>query len=249
MGEILQHLVLVRHGESEGDVRRSAWRRGNMVPATKKPEQEEITARGAEQSHQAGLWIQKHIVQACGLGAFDGCYVSSALRSEQSAVALDLSIAMWQGDNCLDERNRGKIRGWLSMQHEQAYPDSFRQMKVDPLHWVPPGGESLVPDVVSRVKQFIDNIEGAEAVLAVTHRDWMWAAQLVLENLSEDDLLAVNTDEIHNAQVVEYTSINPATGEQAPVLLWKRSVDPTATSDSGAWQILPRVAELNSLAA
>lgn len=244
MGETLQHLILVRHGESEGDVRRAAWKRGEKVAPNKVPEQEEITAKGADQSRYAGLWIQKHIIEAYGLAALDGCYVSSALRSEQSAVALDLPITVWQEDDCLDERNRGRIRGLRPIQHQQVYPESFDQMRVDPLHWIPPDGESLIPDVVARVDQFMNNIEGSRAVLAVTHRDWIWAAQLVLENLTEEELLAVNTDEIHNAHVVEYTSINPATGEQAPVLLWKRSVDPVMSPDSGEWQILPRVAEL-----
>src|SRR6185437_9435477 len=103
MSDTLRHLVLVRHGESEGDVRRAAWRRGEMVSATKLPEMEEVTARGTDQSHRAGVWIQKHIIDAYGLVAFDGCYVSSALRSEQSAAALDLPIAVWQEDSCLDE--------------------------------------------------------------------------------------------------------------------------------------------------
>jgi hypothetical protein len=73
-------------------------------------------------------------------------------------------------------------------------------------------------------------------VLAVTHRDWMWAAQLILEHLTEDELLAINTDEIQNAQIVHYTSINPETGEQASELLWKRSVDPTHPENTVGWQ-------------
>lgn len=181
--------------------------------------------------------------------AFDGCYVSAALRSEQSAVALDLPVTIWQEDNCLDERNRGHIRGLRPTQHQRVYPGSFEQMRNDPLHWIPPGGESLIPDVVARVARFLDRIEGAQVVLAITHRDWMWAAQLILENLTEEELLAVNTDGIHNAQVVEYSSTNPVTGEQAPILLWKRSVDPVVSLDSGEWQILPRVAEHNPFAA
>lgn len=122
-------------------------------------------------------------------------------------------------------------------------------MKNDPLHWLPPGGESLVPDVAARAAKFMENIEGAQTVIAVTHRDWMWAAQLILERLSEADLLAVDTDEIHNAQIVEYSSINPATGAQAPALLWKRSIDPTVTTGPGEWQIIPHVLELYPLAA
>jgi broad specificity phosphatase PhoE len=243
----LQHLVLLRHGESEGDVRRSAWKHDDVFLPRAVLTEEEITCLGIEQSRKAGLWIQKHVIQAHDLLTFDGCYVSSALRSAQTAAALSLSSTGWQEDNNLNQRNRGKIRGWHSIQHQKTYPESFKQMKNDPLNWVPPGGESLLAGVVPRIQQFIENIEDARTVLAVTHRDWMWAAQLVLENLSEADFLAINSDDIHNAQVIEYTSINPTTGEQAPVLLWKRSVDPAVTSGPGAWRILPHIAELHNL--
>lgn len=247
MSETLQHLVLVRHGESEGDVRRAAFKRGEPYITTKTPEQEDTTPKGLRECHRSGLWIQKHIIQAYGLISFDGCYVSSAPRSEQSAVALDLPIAVWQEDHNLDERNRGLIRGFRQSQHQQLYPESFAQMKKDPLHWLPPGGESLVPDVSSRALRFMDNIEGAETVLAVTHRDWMWAAQLIVEHLTEAELLAVNTDEIHNGQVVHYTSINPQTGEPTGVLQWKRSVDPMLTDGPGEWQALLHPAALYPL--
>lgn len=234
MSETLRDLIIARHGEGEGDVRRAAWRRGEMVAATKMPEREEITAQGIWQSRQAGLWIQDNVVAARGLAAFDGCYVSSARRSEQTTAALGLPIAVWQRDNCLDERNRGKIRGLTPGQHRQLYPQSFEQMISDPLHWVPPEGESVL-EVAERARQFLHNIEGARTVLAVTHRDWMWAAQLILEHLTEAELLAVNTDAIGNACVLWYTSINPETGEQADGLRWRRLIDPTSLETDSGW--------------
>ena len=247
MSQTLQRLVLVRHGESEGDARRNAWRRGEIVTTTKIPELEGLTHTGFQQAHLAGQWIQEHIIGPYGVIAFDGCYVSSALRSEQSAGALGLTVAVWQEDNCLDERNRGNVRGLRPAQHQETYPSSFEQMHHDPLHWLPPEGESLIPGVINRVRQFMTNIAGTETVIAVTHRDWMWAAQLVIEHLSEAELLAINTDELHNAQIVEYTSIDPITGKQAAALMWKRSVDPTATTSPSEWQILPHVAEACAL--
>lgn len=52
-----RHLVLVRHGESEGDVRRK-----QKLPALKHPIHEEQTKVGHEQSRAAGSWITKHIL-------------------------------------------------------------------------------------------------------------------------------------------------------------------------------------------
>jgi len=237
MSETLKHLVLVRHGESEGDVRRAAWQNGESIPMTKLPEHEELTDMGIKQSFQAGRWIEENIIKPNIIVSFSGCYVSTALRSEQTAVALDLPVAVWQEDHNLDERNRGKIRGLTSAQHQELYPQSHEQMRQEPLRWIPPEGESIL-GVSSRANKFIDSIEGSESVLAVTHRDWMWASQLILEKLTESELEHVNTDLIQNAQVVHYTSINPETGEHTSEMSWKMSANPTSQSELPKWQFL-----------
>lgn len=244
MNEKLLNLVFVRHGESEGDVRRAAWQRGEVYTTDKTPEEEELTDLGIEQSRLAGLWIAQHILGKFVMDKFDGCYVSSSLRSEQSAVALGLAdTTCWNADARLDERNRGLIRGIKRKEHQAKFPDSYEQMVLDPLHWVPPEGESL-EQVAARFVEFHDDIhDGSRNIILVGHRDQMWSAQIPLEGLSEEEFLAVDTDEIHNAQVVHYTAINPVTGEEAPTLMWKRSHDPTDPSQPmSQWEFLPRIA-------
>ena len=66
MIENLKHLVLVRHGESEGDVRREAWRQGLPYQTDKTPENEELTELGFTQSAKSGEWINKNLL----LGGF-----------------------------------------------------------------------------------------------------------------------------------------------------------------------------------
>jgi broad specificity phosphatase PhoE len=241
MSESQKHLVLIRHGKSEADLRREAWARGEDFETDKKPEEEELAPRGEEESSRGGLWVTKNIIRKCGLLAFDGCYVSSALRSEQSATAMSLDIAVWQEDHALDARNRGSVRGLRAEEHQQRFPESYAEMHTAPLAWVPPGGESIM-EVSGRVSQFLDNIQGLKTVLAVTHRDWMWAAMAPLEGLSKEELLAVNTDEIHNAQIHWYTSIDPDSGKDAHDLLWKLSVDPMQPEETTGWQFLSKKA-------
>lgn len=65
MSEALQHLVLVRHGESEGDVRRAAWKRGEAVLTAKRPELEELTDNGIVQSRQAGRRVNAGRCRSC----------------------------------------------------------------------------------------------------------------------------------------------------------------------------------------
>jgi len=232
----LQHLVLVRHGESEGDVRREAWGQGDSQAASKRPEFEELTDRGIDQCRIAGRWITKNIIDSYDLEAFDGYFVSPALRSEQSAIALNLPNAAWQVDNNLNERNRGLISGLRPEEHQRLYPRSFDEMQNKPLHWLPPQGEALIPDIVDGIRQFITAIKKFRAVIAVTHRDRMWVALLPLESLTETQLVAINSDDIHNGQVVHYTSVDPVSREVSSELSWKRSVDPAASGSSTAWQ-------------
>lgn len=241
-GEAPRHVVLVRHGESEGDVRRAAWKRGEYFVSTKRPEEEGLTTMGIGQSRQAGSWIAKHILVRYSLECFDAYFVSLSLRSLQSAVAMDYKDVTWLGDERLNARNRGYVRGLKAEQHHELFPASYEIMHQDPLHWVPPGGESIL-DVAERWRSFYEDIRGLRSALIVGHRDQMWAAMQQLEYLSDNELLAVDTDEIHNAHIIHYTSLDPETREQAPVLMWKRSVDPLQNDISSGWHILPRVAE------
>lgn len=191
-----------------------------------------------EQSLQAGLWIAKYILEAYALDYFDGSFVSMSTRSLQSAVAMEYENTLWQGDTRLNERNRGEVRGLKAEQHRQRYPASYQQMQTDPLHWLPPGGESIL-DVAERWRSFYHDIKDMESALIVGHRDQMWAAMQPLEHLSESELLAVNTDDIHNAQIIHYTSLDPETGQETGQLQWKRSIDPMyPDSQTSNWQKL-----------
>lgn len=229
------HRVLVRHGESEGDVRREAYRRGEAFTMVKTVEEEEITPRGEEQSRLSGLWIQEHVIARHGLIARRGLnssigyFTSPTYRTAQSAVAMALSDT-WQSDYALTERDRGEIKGWPKKRHEAEHPESYAQMKEDPLHWCPPGGESIL-GVAERAKRFIEHIDGHLLAIIVGHRDWIWAAQMDIERLSEEEMSRVDTDAINNAQIIHYTNINPDDGRVDPAVLWKRSVCPWLNQD------------------
>ena len=226
----IQHLVIVRHGEGEGDVRRAAIKANKEFITNKTVDQEELTLLGEEQSNLAGLWVMENIIARYGLARFSGCYVSPTYRTEQSAAALNIPGVAWQDDTNLFERNRGLIAGWPKGKHREVYPDSYNQMSSDPVHWIPPGGES-VKQVVNRADHFLSDIDDVQAALIVTHRDWIWASQQPLEGLSDEALSQVNTDAIKNAQVIHYTSIDPISGDQSPSLMWKRSVTPWASAE------------------
>lgn len=216
-----RHLVLVRHGESEGDVRRK-----QKLPALKHPIHEEQTKVGHEQSRAAGSWITKHILGAYGLNGFNKYLVSPLIRTRQSANSLDLSD-VWVEDPRLAERNRGDIQGLTNKQHIERFPRSYKQMSEHPFHWVPPHGESILA-VSHRFGELVNDLDNINNVLIMTHRDVIWAALVPLEGFDLKKVESVNTDEINNGQVIHYTNINPRTGEaESSDMVWKRSVDPS----------------------
>lgn len=235
-----RHLVIVRHGESEGDVRRAAWRQGNEYETFKHPADEDQTELGAEQSILAGQWIGRHVLQAYALSTFDACMVSPMSRTRQSAISLGLSET-WQDSPLLAERDRGKVAGLTRAAHQSLFPESYANMKKYPFYWVPPDGESILR-VADRATRFLAGTRRYQNLLVMTHRDWIWAAHMPLEDASLETMETMDTDQIHNGQVLHYTNINPYSGKvDGERLSWKRSVCPWAeqeglSANASEWQ-------------
>lgn len=242
MSEVrLQHLVIVRHGEGEGDIRRAAAKRGHHDKPTKTTFEEELTQVGIEQSVLAGKWIAEQVLDRYDMAKFDSYFVSPPIRNLQSAKAIDPE-ASWKIEELIDERDRGKISGFPRQAHATLYPESYDTMIADPLHWIPPGGESIL-SVAERAQKFVDGLKKQGSVIAVTHRDWIWASKTALENIERENLADVDTDNIHNSQILHYTTIDPSTGEDTHKLIWKRTVCPWSSptdiaNDSEKWEMI-----------
>lgn len=220
-----RHLVIVRHGESEGDVRRAFRREGKAYESQKHPADERQTELGNEQSIAAGKWIASYVLENYGIRSFDTYVTSPMVRTKQSAVSLGLSQE-WKEDPLLTERDRGKVQGLTRSEHRSLYPESYEQMNMYPFHWVPPDGESILK-VAGRAARFIEQFKTRRNILVETHRDWMWAAHIPLDGMSIDEALAVDTDEIHNGQILHYTNVDPQDRRvYGDSFRWKRSVCP-----------------------
>ncbi len=203
-----RHLVVVRHGESEGDVRRSMIRNGTAVHLEKHPRQEEQTKLGHEQSVAAGKWIINNILEEYGLEKFDKYETSPLIRTYQSADSLGLN-AKWHLNSRLIERNRGKVHGYTKTEHKAKYPESFEHLKQSTFSWKPPGGETI-SQVADRAAKFLDENSNEHTIIAMTHRDWMWAVHMPLEGVVPAEMDSINTDNIENAHIFHYTTSSQA---------------------------------------
>jgi broad specificity phosphatase PhoE len=244
------HLVLVRHGESEGNFVRSAHKKGDdsfLTPEFRERPGHEwrITPKGVEQAEAAGEWIKEHIIGEHGLPGFDRYVYSPHRRTGETAAHLGLPNAQWRLNRLLREREWGELAGMVEPEHKKNYPNNHKWMKEDPLHWAPPGGESISQVADNRVREFFDTLhrdhdeKDVQSVIGVTHGEFIWAARLVLDYMFNEDYEATEADKtqkIHNCQVVHYTRISPEDGTQSPYLRWRRSVAPWKTpGHTGEW--------------
>src|SRR5690348_13299191 len=134
-------LVLVRHGESEGNVLKKRAERGDFSGFT-----DEFRARHSSKFRLS----DKGIAQAKAAGEW--------LRAKETAGLLGLelgAVQRWYADFALRERDYGL---WDTMSFEERsrrFEDYVRHQQRDGKYWMPPGGESLA-EVALRFGRILD---------------------------------------------------------------------------------------------
>ena len=228
-------LVLVRHGESEGNVAVHSSKRGDDRHV-ENPEFRgrhsswwRLTPKGVQQAEQAGAWIREHIGSS-----FDRYYTSAYTRAMETAGHLSLPNASWYIEPKLRERERGK-EDLVSSRERELLVDSARERKNAPLYWRPLNGESIA-DTCERIRVMHETLHreaDGGRVIIVCHGEVMEAFRVTLERMTHHDYIDWTSsddpaDRINNGQVFHYTRRDPDTGEIGPYLDWRRSV---CTSD------------------
>ena len=201
-------LLLVRHGESEGNVAATlAQQAGAHVI--------DVPARDAD----VGLSVTGRD-QALALGKLLAGYPdarrtavwsSPYLRARQTAE-LAVQTGGWQTAILVDERLRDRELGILDMLTtagvEARLPEEAgRRRWLGKFYYRPPGGESWA-DVVLRLRSLLadlDNRHPGEGVLLVCHDAVILLIRYILEGLSEQQLLDIAaTSTILNASISRF---------------------------------------------
>jgi len=102
-------LVLVRHGQSEGNEASSRFKRGDKSAYTPEFSQKHsstyrLTDKGIAQAKLAGEWIKQNISTT-----FDRYYTSEYVRAMESAAYLNLPGAKWLTEIVLREKDKGNL--------------------------------------------------------------------------------------------------------------------------------------------
>lgn len=229
-------LVLVRHGESEGNVAVKAAANGDFqyhtdAYYTTPGHRWRLTGKGRAQAAAMGAYLASLGIQ------FDRYYVSPFVRTRETAGHLSLPGAHWRLNRAIRERDWGDI-GSLTLQEfaeNPVYKQNALMKELDPLYWTPPGGESIAHVAENRVRNFLSTLHremSGKSVLAVTHGEFMWANRLVLERMDDEEFAALDANDddpsipIKNAEALIYKREDPVTGEMNKRLSFLRRARP-----------------------
>ena len=219
-----QRLWIVRHGESAGNVARDAAHAAGhaVIDIAERDVDVPLSRLGEQQSRALGHWFAAQPEQP------DVILTSPYLRARRTAMLIaDVGgVGSAAEDFTIDERLREKEFGvldrltWLGIQ--QQYPEQmvFRQA-LGKFYHRPPGGESWC-DVILRLRSALDTIlllYGGRRVLVVGHQVVVLCMRYLLEQMTEEQILAVDLQgDVANCAVTEYM-FQPQLGRDGGLVL------------------------------
>jgi NAD+ kinase len=226
-------LVLVRHGQSEGNEAVSRSEHGDLSAYTpefkaKHSSTYRLTDKGIAQAKVTGEWVRSNIGDS-----FDRYYTSEYVRAMETASLLQLPNAHWYTEIVLRERDKGLMDNTSAVDKQTKFAEEMTRRKRDAFFWAPPAGESLA-NVCVRIDHTLNTLRrecSNQRVIIVCHGEVMWAFRVRLERLSQIKFHQLTKsddpkDKIHNTTVLHYTRIHPKTGEVYPYFKFLRSVCP-----------------------
>lgn len=190
-------LVLVRHAESEGNIKTVEERtRYDLATYSYR-----LTARGEKQAPITGDYLQRRF------GDFDIYYVSYYVRSK-ATMALMYPTAHVFEDPRLAEAQRGIWHIMSEKKVRARFPEELERRKREGLyHYRPFGGENW-PDVELRIHSFLGTLNrdySNQKVLIVVHGHWLILFQRLVHHFSIEEAVKRYTDRTaENASVTIY---------------------------------------------
>lgn len=250
------NLVLVRHGESEGNVANRHSRKGDNHFFTaehlaRHSSSWRLTDRGTLQAKAAGRWLREN-----GHGTFERYYSSEYIRAVETAANLELPNASWRLEFNIRERDHGFADVIRADERAERFHEYDKQYAAHRFYAPLPEGETMAT-LCQRLKSgFLTQIkEGkpAGSVIAVSHSNVMWALRVILERWSarhyhEASVAEREDEKINNCQIIEYSRVDPRDSSHIlPSMGWVRSVCPWDLGRSpNEWRAITRPRYSNS---
>ena len=179
-----RHLVLVRHGQSE-------WNMKNLFTGWRDPG---LTEKGIAEARQAGT-----LIKAEGL-SFDVTYTSDLSRAQATLdlmlETMDHPAVPGHQDQALNERDYGDLSGLNKDDAREKWGEDQVHIWRRSYDIPPPGGESL-KDTKDRVLPYYNDVIkprllGGEKILIAAHGNSLRSLVMELEGLSKEEVLGLN---------------------------------------------------------
>jgi broad specificity phosphatase PhoE len=187
----LQQLILIRHGESEGNVAASAAQRdgADVIGVAFRDADVPLSATGREQASALGAWL----AHAAEDDRPQAVLSSPYRRAIETAQLAGLAEAGLRVDERLRDRELGVLDLLTASGVAARFPEEARRREwLGKFYYRPPGGESWT-DVALRLRSLLRDVEQlpAERVALVCHDAVILLLRYVCEGLTEAELLAI----------------------------------------------------------
>ncbi len=249
-------LVLVRHGQSEGNKAKRRSEKGDHSAFTpefldRHTSSFRLTALGRDQAVAAGTYLKSEFYRN-GYG-FDRCYVSEYNRALETAALLELPEARWFRESYLSERDWGDLDVCPENERAEKFGDALRRRVTEPFFWRPPNGESFV-QLCMRVDRVLHTLHrecARKRVIVVCHGEVMLAFMVRLERMTQERFRQLHLspkpeERLHNCQLLHYTRKDPSTERIDDHANWRRMIRPTDTPIwETEWEKIERPAHSN----
>jgi 2,3-bisphosphoglycerate-dependent phosphoglycerate mutase len=203
-----RELLLVRHGESAGNVARDAAEAAGApwIEIVDRDMDVPLSERGVEQAQALGHWLARpETPDPAVIVASPYRRASETARVALESGALDVPVVL---DERLREREFGILDRLTKRGITERYPEEAEaRARVGKFYYRPPNGESWC-DVALRVRSAIDTISreyADERVLVIAHEVVILMFRYVLERLTESQVLAVGAQtQLLNCSITAY---------------------------------------------
>lgn len=240
-----KNLIIVRHGQSEGNIANRKSRRGDHSAfenddfAKRDSSHYRLTDLGVIQAQKADEYIK-----TLGLD-FWRHYSSNFLRARETAALLDMPDSNWYLSNELVERSWGDLDAMSDPERKLKFGDALNKRHQEAWFWRPPQGESLA-GVSTRVRDILGTIhresEGDNCVI-VCHGETMSVIRSDLERWTPQDFaknFKNEAEDIGNCSVLHYSRTDPKSGAESEYLSWVRLVSVAGDGANFDWRKIER---------
>ncbi|MBA3666412.1 MAG: histidine phosphatase family protein [Sphingomonas sp.] len=207
-----ERLWLVRHGQSQGNVARDAAHEAGLavIDLDLRDVDVPLSDLGLRQAEVAGRWF----AALADADKPDVILSSPYVRARQTAEAICKAGGLAGGakptilDERLREREFGVFDGLTPLGVRQRFPEeAAHRAKLGKFYHRAPGGESWA-DVVLRLRSMLNTINiqyAGKRVLVVGHQVVVMCMRYILEEMTEEQILALNKQgEIMNCGIAAF---------------------------------------------